>query len=362
MLNDETIRRLLDGGDPAISIYMPLDPDQRDLRAVDARLRELIGQADAMMQRDGLDPRRRDQLLAPVQAAVGGMDFTAHRDPTLALFTSDKVTIAETLPTDVAESVSVAADFHLKPLLPFLAGNRRFFILALSKEKIRLIAATPFSLQDVPLDDLPADAQALLDSEAERGAPAAAVEQQRRALLAESAIRIAGAVKAALGNDPAPVVVVADPHVAGHFLRAANLPQLLPDFVACNPFSLPDQDLLARALTVMRPILSAELATILDRLNARLGTAEPTVAIRLEEILVAAQDGRVDVLVVAEDETIWGRFSPGATLAGHGSRGPLDEDLLNQATVLAMRNGARVFAVPRARLPRQVPAAALLRY
>jgi hypothetical protein len=66
--------------------------------------------------------------------------------------------------------------------------------------------------------------------------------------------------------------------------------------------------------------------------------------------------------VVAEDETIWGHFSPDNTLTGHGSRGPHDEDLLNQAVVLAMRNGARAFAVPRERLPRQVPAAALLRY
>jgi hypothetical protein len=364
MLNEETIRRLLDGADPAISIYVPLQPEQRDLRAPDTRLRELTGQADAMMERDGLHLRRREQLLAPVRDIVSGMDLAVHRDPTLAIFTSNTFTIVETLPTEVAEWVSVAADFHIKPLLPFLAENRHFFILALSRENVRLLAATPFSTQEVSLEYLPADAQAVLDSEAESGVPAdeSVLEEERRALLTESPKRIAAAVKAALGDDVAPVVVVADPQVAGHFLKESKLPQILEDFVAFNPFSIPDSELLAKALEVMQPILSEELATVLDKLNARLGAAEPTVAIRLEEILMSAQEGRIDVLVVAEDETIWGHFSPDNTLTGHGSRGPHDEDLLNQAVVLAMRNGARAFAVPRERLPRQVPAAALLRY
>jgi release factor family 3 len=364
MLNEETISRLLDGADPAISIYTSLEPDQRDLRAPDARLRELIGQADAMMERDGLDLRRREQLLGPVRDILGGTDFATHRDPALAIFSSDSFTIVETLPIQVAESVSVAADFHIKPLLPFLSQNRHFFILALSKTRVRLLAATPFSTQEVPLEYLPADAQAELDSQSESGALTgeSVLEEERRALLTESPKRIAAAVKAALGNDVAPVVVVADPQVAGHFLKETDLPQLLEDVVTFNPFSVPDGELLAKALEVMQPILSEELATILDQLNARLGTAESSVAIRLEEILMGAQEGRVDVLVVAEDETIWGRFSPGTTLTAHGTRAPHDEDLLNQAVVLAMRNGARAFAVPRERLPRQVPAAALLRY
>src|SRR5690349_12176472 len=106
MLNEATIRRLLDGADPAISIYAPLQPEQRDLRAPDVRLRELIGQADAMMERDGLALRRREQLLAPVRDILDGTDLAAHRDPTMVIFSSDGFTIVETLPTEVAQWVS----------------------------------------------------------------------------------------------------------------------------------------------------------------------------------------------------------------------------------------------------------------
>lgn len=112
----------------------------------------------------------------------------------------------------------------------------------------------------------------------------------------------------------------------------------------------------------MQPGLRAELDGVLEQINARLGTAEPTVAIRLEEILGAATEGRVDTVVVAEDETLWGRFEPGQALVAHGKPGPDDEDLLNQAALLTLRNGGRAFALPRERLPRQVPAAATLRF
>src|SRR5690242_3524412 len=92
---------------------------------------------------------------------------------------------------------------------------------ALRKTQVRLLIATPFSMQEVPLEHLPADAQAERDSQAESGASMdkSALEEERRALLTESPKRIAAAVKAALGTDVAPVVVVADPQVGGHFLK-----------------------------------------------------------------------------------------------------------------------------------------------
>ena len=85
-------------------------------------------------------------------------------------------------------------------------------------------------------------------------------------------------------------------------------------------------------------------------------------AIRLEEILAASLEGRVDRVVVAEDEALWGRFELGQSLAVHGKPGPDDEDLLNQAAVLTLRNGGRAFAAPRERMPRQAPAVATLRF
>ena len=144
-------------------------------------------------------------------------------------------------------------------------------------------------------------------------------------------------------------------------MQEIRLRQMLPDALQLNPFAISRAELHARAVERMRPQLQAEVETVLNQVEARLGTAEKTVAIRLEEIIAAGHEGRVDAVVVAEDEVLWGRFDAGVVHT-HGRPGPGEEDLLNQAAIAALRTGGRAFALPRERLPRQVPAAALLRF
>ncbi len=189
-----------------------------------------------------------------------------------------------------------------------------------------------------------------------------ALAAERNQMIAEDANRLAHAVQAALGPNAGPIVLVAEPQAAGHFSKSAGLPDLLPEAVQVNPFALSDADLHARALAAIAPALEAEVDAVLEQVQARLGTAESTVAIRLEEILAAGLEGRVDAIVVAGDESLWGRYTPGRVVIADGHRAPGDEDLINLAAVQAMRTGARAFARPRDTLPRQVPAVALLRF
>ena len=67
--------------------------------------------------------------------------------------------------------------------------------------------------------------------------------------------------------------------------------------------------------------------------------------------------------MVATDETLLGRYDVEERVAH--TQGPADgdaEDLLNEAAVVSLRKGGRAFAAPRDRLPRRVPAVAILRY
>ena len=375
MIGADVFAALLAPAACAVSVYLSVEPGEHDRRAPDARLRSLIQLADERLDQRGMDLRTRHDVLEPLRQFAADADFARHRDPCLALFRRWEDAPGSDAPsgdapaagmTTVAlrwtrpDEVVVGPDFHIKPLLPMLALDRRFNILALSKSNVRLLSATPFGWTAVPLEALPIEAQAELDSRP--AADAASTDEARMALIAADPRRIAIAVKAALGDDPAPIVLVADPHVAGHFAKHAQLRELHPAVLHLNPFALSEAELHGKVVELMQPDLQSELDGVLDQINARLGTAEPTVAIRLEEILAAAQDGRVDSVVVAEDEALWGRFQPGHSLVAHGRPGPDDEDLLNQAAVLVLRNGGRAFAVPREKLPRQAPAAATLRF
>jgi hypothetical protein len=302
---------------------------------------------------------RRDAVLAPARAVLDG-NLAEHRDAGVALLLAADRSETVALPEPPPELVVVGRDMHIKPLLPMLARNRRFHILALSAAQARLLTATPLVWEERALTALPPDAQAELDSR-----PAAegdALDQARMALLTQEPRRIVHALRAALGSDSAPIVLAAEPHVAGRFMKAAHMPNLLVQTIPVNPFALTDAELHAKAVDLITPLIDAELNTVLDQVNARLGTAEPTVSLRPEEILTAAREGRVDAVVVAADDALWGSRGPDGTILAHGHQVPGDEDLLNLAAVATLRTGGRAFAVPVSRLPRDAKAAALLRF
>lgn len=360
MIEAETVQRLLKPGKRLLSLYLPIEPAERDLRAHEAKLRSLLDTAEQLLERSGADKPERDALLEPLREYNRGIAFAEHREPGLAIFARPGAAPhIEPLPRAPEGGVFVGPDFHIKPLLPLLAWNRRFYILALSRGDVKLLAATPFSWTEVALEALPPAAQAELD--ARRAMDAETLEEVRTGLMVAEPRRVGTAVQAALGTDEAPLILAADPGVAGHFRRDVQLRQMMKDELHLNPFGISEAELHAKALELMRPELDAELETVLNQINARLGTAEPTVAIRLEEIIAAAREGRVDAVVVAEDETLWGRFADGVAHA-HGTPGVGDEDLLNQAAVETMRTGGRAFAIRRERLPRNVPGAATLRF
>ena len=268
----------------------------------------------------------------------------------------------------------VGRRFHIKPLLPHLSRNRRFHVLALTAGDSRLFAATPFEWAEIPLDILAKDgeAEAIMEEEAGHGTPhpEGAVDELRHSLVVQDLRRVAFAVRKVLAGSNDPVLLVGEPDAVGHFRRLGHgqLPRLEEDALLVNPFSFAPSELHARALAHMEPFLGADLDAVLDLVRARLGTAEPTVGIRLEEILAGAYEGRVDTVVVAWDSDLWGTFEPSATpgagpvLVVHGHQVDAEEELLNEAVVEVLRTGARAFAVPLDTLPRRSPAVALYRY
>jgi hypothetical protein len=366
MIDNETLHELVSEGELAATIYLPIDPEQRDARAPAARLRNLIGETEERLRRRGAEQSRSEAILRAVSDFADATDFESHRERGFLLFASPTGLRSFSLPEQRPELVVVGNFFHIKPLLHLIARNRRFHILALATGRVRLLEATPFAWTELRLGDLlPLDLAAEVDSRlaAEAAPGGQSLEELRTELLAQDPHHVAEAVRIRLGSDQAPLLLVAEPKVAGHFSKLAHLPQMLADKLEINPFALPTEELHRRAVEHLLPLIDGERNAVLDSINARLGTAEPTVAIRLEEILTAAREGRVDSVVVADDEVLWGTFDmESGTVTGRGTPGIADEDLLNEAAVLTMRHGGRALAAPTEMLPRRAPAAALLRF
>lgn len=86
MIEAETVRRLLEPGSGLLSLYMAIEPGERDLRAYEAKLRGMLQTAESALERNGVDASEREALLAPLHEFGSGVAFAEHRDPGLAIF------------------------------------------------------------------------------------------------------------------------------------------------------------------------------------------------------------------------------------------------------------------------------------
>ncbi len=370
MLDEATLHDVLREAQPVLSLYFPLSPQQRDMAGPQARLRAALETAADALRRRGVQESACEAMLAPAREASAGQDFAHHRDHGFVLFASPDRARLLTLPHEMPDLLVVSHCAHIKPLLPALAGHRRFNVLALSAGRAELFTATPYAWDALPLNELPprldAKARDMESAEAATGRRlstrtlAASPEDMRRELAAQDLRGVAYAVRRALADDAAPLVLAAEPQLGSQFRELAHLPQLQEAGLSLNPFAFSDRDLQAKVVALMRPALDAAVETVLEQVRARLGTAERSVGIRPEEILAASREGRVEAVVVALDQALWGRCD--GALTAHGHQADFEDDLLNEAAVATLRAGGRAFALPIERLPRRAPAVATYRF
>lgn len=360
-LDPATLRSLLADANPALSLYLSLDPARDVAEVANGLLRDLFDEAEAALAASGLDEARCQCVLQEARAAAASLDPAEHRPPGLAIFVGDHLRETILLPGPPERRVVLARHYHIKPLLPLLARDRRFRLLTITGRETHLYEATPYEWREARLDWMLPEVAAELDGGA---AVAADREERRQTLLTQDLRRIVTAVARYLGSDPAPLLLAAEPETGGHFHKIAqpHLPQLEAATLALNPAAFSEADLHARVVDLITPQLEADVDAAIEQVNARLGTARGDVSLRLEEILAAAEQGRAEAVIVDRDAALWGRYGTEGGLTPHGTPAPGDEDLLNCAAVLTMRNGGRAYAVPRARIPRGMPAAATFRY
>jgi hypothetical protein len=369
---------------PAISIYLPTARAAPPGEAGAIRLRRALDHLEAELQREGVERLDARRLLRPASALVEDLQFWQHQEEGLALFLAPGLFRSLKLPFTVPDLVVIGRRFHITPLLPLSPGNERFFILAVTAARVALYRADRDGCRPVPVEGLPhgrgeVEAETEFETSAQtnpiarlrgRGSPGVppthgleSPDEIRKAELMEFLRRIDAAIEPVLKSTNTPLILAAEPEILGHLRKLCRCGHLHPEAVAANPFAMETAELHRRARALLTPSAAAAPAGLKERIVARLGSAEPTVSLRLDEILAAAEYGRVGGLLVALDAAAWGRFNPeDGKLDVHGTRGDGDEDLLNRAAAVTLDKGGEVYGLPLSEMPRGALAAAVLRY
>lgn len=371
-------------GGPCVSLFMPT-VKAGDTQQNSIRFKNLLRTAAERLEERGLRSPEAAQLLEPAKGLINDYSFWEHQDEGLAVFRSPSLFRTYRLPLSLRELAVVEERFHLKPLFPLLNGDGHFYILVLSLKSIRLIEASRNGAREIDLGahGVPTSRTEALGELARSFGNVGTAKAARSRLsrspthyghgtseddLKAEIVNYFNRVDDALANAPidrsAPFVLAGVEYLLPRYREATELPNIMEEGLTGNLEGLRSEELHEAAWPIVEPLFQEDQKKQADRYRELAGTGRASN--RLEEILQAAYDGRVDALFTARGVRVWGKYDPESRqvelkeeqeVQTNGS-----EDLIDLAAVQTYLRGGKIFAVEQQEVPEGMAAVAIFRW
>jgi hypothetical protein len=382
VLNREEIERLVTRVDgPRVSIYLPTHRTSPEMEQDPIRFKNLLNRAKRGLVDAGVRSVTAQKWLAPARKLLHDLDFWLHQSDGLAVFVASDGMSVYRLTHHVRELTAVEHQFYLNPLLPLLSSDARFYILALSLNKVRLFEASRDVVREIDLHDIPESLRDAVGYDWEestlqfhtggvrgvgggrhamfhgQGAP----RDDEKAEIATFLRLVDNGVMILLARERAPLVLAAVDYLIPIYREVSDYPHILGDAIEGNPDRRTAQELHQHAWLVVQPRLRAQQREAAGCYEALAGTGRASSDLR--EVVGAAFDGRVATVFVALGVRRWGTFDPGSRrLIAHDLQEPGDQDLLDILALQSLVCGADVYAVPSEQVPGGGEVAAVFRF
>ena len=152
-----------------VSIYMPTYPRGREGQQDSVRLKNLVTAAEQQLVEQGMRGVEAHDLLRPILDLQKDAAWT-RRKQSLAIFRSEARLVPYWLAILLEEAAIVDRRFHIKRLLPAISTPCQFYVLAVSRNQVRLLRATCRSCERLHVPGLPMSIKEALNLQgADRG-------------------------------------------------------------------------------------------------------------------------------------------------------------------------------------------------
>jgi hypothetical protein len=373
-MTSETLRELAGWGEgPCVSLYLSLDPKHPDVDADRVALKNLV--RAARRELEATSTRRRpeiDELLTPAERLLA-----AERWPLgsrgYGIFAAPGHVVETDVDTGVPSLAVVADRFVVTPLVGALRRADRFYVLALSQNRVRLFRAVGGGLVDVVVPGLPVSRQAALwyehherllnvhggghfgvDTLTGTRHGSASAHDLHKEQLTRFFRAVDDRLSVVLRHERAPVFVAGIGSELAAYREANRHPYLAGVVDTGSPERLTPAELYERVLPAAAEVLDAPRREVLERINASSLPLDSIAA-----ILQACGEGRVAAVVARPDRLVWGRLDP---LEVHAERDPSDVELVSVTIAAALDQGAAVYPAAPGELRGDAPIAAVPRF
>ena len=392
LFNRNELKRLAElENDLCISIYMPTHRFRSDWSQNTTRFKNLLRDVRDQLRNQDYRETAIDQILEDARQQLDRPGFWRGLSEGLAVFITADTSEFYRLPLSFDEVAIVEDRFHLKPLFPLIATNKRYYLLALSQNDVRLYQGTQQAISEVEAAEIPTDIVTAIQQYEEppeqglqshtqgqssspdgrgtdqlRHGHGSSEDQSRepKNQLKRFFRRIDESVADYIGDEEVPLVLAGVSEYLPLYNSVNSYPFLVDsDIVAGNPEALSIQELHEKGWKVVESVLHERQEEELDRFEDLVYQNGKLASDDFHEIIPACAYSRVDTLFVPMGQYRWGRFDPETnTVEVHESQQPGDGDLLNYAALQSFLSGANVHVLRPENMPGGRSVAAIFRY
>ncbi|WP_145362765.1 baeRF7 domain-containing protein [Stratiformator vulcanicus] len=382
-------------GDVVLTITMPTHrtggPELREDRI---RFKNLLNEAQGQLEEFNADESVQKTTLRPLVELQDDENFWEHQGDGLVAFVGVKSGEADLfatyrMPVEFESRCVVDHRPDVAPLVQVVQGDGRYFVLAVSPNRVRLFEGSRFGLTEIEHAAMPENlVEALrIDEYKEHlqfhsvgadssggdaiyhGQGGSDLDRRKATELTSYFRRIDDALAEALGTGEAPLVFAGVEYLYPIFKEATRYSALLDEPVAGNPDDLSAQDLFEKAWPLVHQQYRTGLDEKLERLSKAvttdLGETDP------DKVFASSLDGAVETLYVSKKAWISGQADDSnrvlirtgeageaGTSSSRGEHRNAIEDIVNRV----LQYGGTVYYVEPEDLPESSELAAQYRY
>lgn len=358
-----------DGG-RCVSIYMPAHRAGEEVLNKKDRihLKNLMKQIVIDLDARGFDQRSIDTFMSPLTELSRDDEFWHHQSEGLAIFLSTELFETIHLPFAVDPFYHISYEFYLKPLIPLLMGDGRFFLLTLSLEDLHLYEGTREALRNVAMaEPLPRRIEEVVGFDLEETAAGFHGQRaggrgqtihhgqgdgkdDRKGEILEYFREVDRRVMEELHGEKAPLMLAGMDHLMALYRQANHYPHLHDEGLSGNPQYTPRPELHKKAWDILAFHFDEGRRNKTELMNQWAYTDRSSMTV--EDIVPAALNGRVDTLFLDKNAMIWGVYDPkDLSVRTHEEQNLSNVELCNKVAIEVLLHGGEVYLTDQETMP-----------
>ena len=376
-LSVSDFQQLAEEESTCVSIYMPAEKAGAETRKNPIIFKNLIREAQEKLEQQNKSTAKLIAAIDSAQGYIEDYDFWQHQDLGLAFFINANGIKYYRLPYSFERQLDISDRFNLKPLLPVITNDSKFYLLALSQNQVRFFFGSHYSISQLKLpNSVPTSlAEALKYDDPEQQQQYHSGDTGTNPIYHGQGVgttdnkdeikrffqQIDSGLQQALQEENTPLILAGVEFLLPIYHEVNSYAHLLATGVTGNPEHVALEDLHASAWSIIKPHLETQRKQDIDKFNQLSDSKEASS--QLEQVVAAAATGGVDTLFIAKNAQCWGELDLQSNKVIINPEATEDSiDLVDLAATKTYLQGGKVYILEFQEMPDNTAMSAIFRY